>query len=51
MRQTKDHLKQLIETMDVMNDKKLMPEIALSRRDAESRQEESMSRRATYVSP
>jgi hypothetical protein len=34
IRETKDLLEQLLETMDVMRDKKLMHEIALSRREA-----------------
>jgi hypothetical protein len=34
IRETRDLLEQLLETMDVMKDKKLMREIALSRREA-----------------
>jgi len=34
IRETRDLLEQLLETIDVMKDKKLMREIALSRREA-----------------
>jgi hypothetical protein len=34
IRETRDLLEQLLETMDMMKDKKLMREIALSRREA-----------------
>jgi hypothetical protein len=34
IRETKDLLEELLETMDVMKDKELMHEIALSRREA-----------------
>jgi hypothetical protein len=34
IRETRDLLEQLLETMDVMKDKKLMREIVLSRREA-----------------
>jgi len=34
IRETRDLLERLLETMDVMKDKKLMREIALSRREA-----------------
>jgi hypothetical protein len=34
IRETRDLLEQLLETMDVMKDKKLMREIALSRNEA-----------------